>query len=313
MKSRAIVFPEKMRAELVDIDVPAPGDGEILVKNLGCGICQIELRKFKGIIGDFPMDRLGHEGIGRVAAVGPGVKDFREGDLVTTLWQTAFQEYNVGRQDWAIVLPPHLLPRAPYYISEPPACVLNGFTAAMAQPADKVLIVGTGYMGLLLVQLFARASLSSLTILDIDPDKLRVAREMGATATLDSFSAADQIVQQSGQFDVVIEASGAAGIIESAAKLTRFGGRLVIFADHRHRSETINWGSFQCLTVAFANPLFNPDFVANWRSAVKLLLAGKMDQSKLVTHLFPAEKCQEAMMTVLERPRGFIKGYISWV
>jgi len=111
---------------------------------------------------------------------------------------------------------------------------------------------------------------------------------------------------------VVVEASGAEGLIESAAKLTRFGGRLVIFADHRHRSETVCWGSFQCLMVAFANPFYNPDFVANWRSAVKLLLAGKIDQTKLISHVYPAEKCQAAMMTMLERPRGFIKAYMSW-
>ena len=58
--------------------------------------------------------------------------------------------------------------------------------------------------------------------------------------------------------------------------------------------------------------MYHPDFIANWRTTVALMLAGRIDQSKLITHIIPAVKCQELMEIAVQRRDGYIKGFLSW-
>ena len=69
-------------------NVPTPGPGQILVKTEACGVCHTDLHAARG---DWPVKPTppfipGHEGIGRVAAVGSGVKSVKEGDRVGVPW-----------------------------------------------------------------------------------------------------------------------------------------------------------------------------------------------------------------------------------
>jgi len=84
---RAVVLPAFHAAlELEERPVPAPSDGQVLVKVLACGVCHSDLHV---VDGDWarPMPMiLGHEGAGVVEATGPGVDRVRPGDLVTLCW-----------------------------------------------------------------------------------------------------------------------------------------------------------------------------------------------------------------------------------
>jgi alcohol dehydrogenase, propanol-preferring len=71
-----------------DIPIPDPGPGEWLVKVIACGVCHTDLY---AAVGDWPVKPHvpfvpGHEVAGVVAALGPGVKDFKEGDPVGVAW-----------------------------------------------------------------------------------------------------------------------------------------------------------------------------------------------------------------------------------
>src|ERR687887_2703102 len=71
-----------------DVAVPIPGHGEVLVKEIACGVCHTDLHAAEG---DWPVKPSppfipGHEGTGTVAAVGPGVTTLREGDRVGVAW-----------------------------------------------------------------------------------------------------------------------------------------------------------------------------------------------------------------------------------
>ena len=314
MKSRMVFFPAQGQAALGEIEIPAPARGELLVHNLGCGVCQAEIKEFLGLFGHpYPLTRLGHEGIGRVVGMGPEVAGFREGDLVTTLWHPAFQEYNVVRADWAYVLPESAARDPAVWISEPAACALNGALAAAVEPGQRVLLLGAGYMGLLLVQCLRRAPLGELVVADLEPSRLQRATELGATAVVHGADL-PACVKERGGFDVVIEATGAANMIAHAADYLALRGRLVVFADHAHHTETVPWARFgaQCLTVVFANPMLHRDFPENWRAAVRLMLDGKIDQSRLITHRLPAAQCQELMGIAASRRPEYVKGYLSW-
>ncbi|MFP3879856.1 MAG: zinc-dependent alcohol dehydrogenase family protein [Dehalococcoidia bacterium] len=78
---------EEKPLELVDLPEPIPGEGQILVRVFACGVCHTELDEIEGRVAPsrFPMI-LGHEIVGRVAALGPGASKFRKGDRVGIAW-----------------------------------------------------------------------------------------------------------------------------------------------------------------------------------------------------------------------------------
>ena len=72
--------------ELVTVQVPDPGPGEVLVRVQASGVCHTDLHIRNGAIGELPI-LLGHEGAGVVEAVGPGVESPRVGDYVIMAWR----------------------------------------------------------------------------------------------------------------------------------------------------------------------------------------------------------------------------------
>lgn len=316
MKSRMVFFPGRAQAQLGEIDVNPPAAGEVLVRNLGCGVCQAEIKDYLGLFGHpYPMTRLGHEGIGRVVEVGACVEEIQVGDLVSTLWSPAFWEFNSVRADWVYVLPERAAADPALWLTEPVACALNGIIAANVQPGQRVLLLGAGYMGLLLAQLLCSTLAREVVVCDLEAAKLQLAHELSNATILNAreIPLADY-VRDTGGFDVVIEATGAPEMIMQAANALNLRGRLAIFADHSHRSETVNWYPLmtQCATVVFANPLLQTDFSELWRTAIDLMIAGRIDQSRLITHRMPVEQCQQLMTIASSRQVEYIKGYMSW-
>ncbi|TDD81647.1 S-(hydroxymethyl)mycothiol dehydrogenase [Saccharopolyspora karakumensis] len=88
IKSRAVIAQGKGEpVEVVRIDLPEPGPGEVLVRVQACGVCHTDLHYREGGINDeFPF-LLGHEAAGVVEAVGPGVSDVSENDFVVLNWR----------------------------------------------------------------------------------------------------------------------------------------------------------------------------------------------------------------------------------
>lgn len=78
---------EEMPLEFCDVEDPIPSSGEILIKVLSCGVCLTDRQIMEG---DLPLKKspiiLGHQVVGEVAALGPGVTEFKEKDLVGMPW-----------------------------------------------------------------------------------------------------------------------------------------------------------------------------------------------------------------------------------
>lgn len=73
--------------ELLDIIVPDPGPGEVLVDVAACGLCRTDLHYASGAVSDDSPFLLGHEASGTVAEVGEGVTHVRVGDHVVLNWR----------------------------------------------------------------------------------------------------------------------------------------------------------------------------------------------------------------------------------
>lgn len=309
MKTRAIVFPHEHRAELDEVEVGDPGPGEVRVKSAVCGICQVEIKKFTGKLpdGPYPMDRLGHEMAGWVEAIGAGVTGLKEGDFVTTLWAPGFRETTVVSRGFVEQAPADGKPE--HWISEPASCALGGAISANIQPGERVLIYGAGYMGQLVLQAVRRSLAVEIAVTDLNPDRLELAKRHGADTV-----ALGGDVASLGEFDTVIEAAGARGMIAASALSLKRGGKLVLFSDQRPTKEEIDWHHIFSVgaQMLVSNPSTHADFPAIWRTAVALMRVGVFDQSAMLTHLWSPSQAQEAMEISSAGKGDYIKGAFVW-
>lgn len=312
MKAQAIIISPG-EAKLGEIDLPDIGRSDVLVQTKVCGICMGDIYVFQGKLPGH--EAMGHEGVGVVAEVGEDVRNVKRGDKVTTLGGPAFAEvYGTGCQNVSKI--PDNMEDLALWISEPPACVVNGIRGSDIQIGDAVCIIGCGYMGLLHIQAMPKNTMGNLIALDIRNERLALAKKFGANIVLNPKEA--DVVQKvhdllGGEADVVIEASGAHGTLGIATELVRPGGKLVIFGRHvvEEMVPTEKWHG-KGLRILNTAPAFSEDFQRDFRDAVKLLERGVFDQKHLITHRFPYEEAQTAFEGASERTVDYIKGVITF-
>lgn len=204
-------FGAPLRIE--QLPVPMPGPGEVLVKIEATGVCHTDLH---AVDGDWPVKPImplipGHEGAGRIAAVGAGVDDLKEGDPVgiawlhdacghceycETGWETLCEQqrnsgYSVNGTyaEYALAKSAYVgrLPDNPDYAALAPILCAGvtsykGLKETEAQPGEWVVISGIGGLGHVAIQ-YAKAMGLHVAALDIAPDKLEFAEALGADMT----------------------------------------------------------------------------------------------------------------------------------
>ena len=227
---RAISVRHDLGIEVIETARPSPADDEIVLMPMAAGICGTDLHIVKGEFPQavFPVIPL-HEFAGRVVAVGRSVRGFREGDLVTAdpniacgvcrwcrarrpnlcerLAVTGVTRPGAAAEQVAVparcahILPAALTP-AQGAMVEPLACACNALTRAGSLQDKRVLVLGSGIMGLLITLAGRRDGPAEIWVSDPALAKHAVARGAGA----------DRVVQPSElggeRFDVVFEAAG---------------------------------------------------------------------------------------------------------
>lgn len=214
------MIPKTMKAAVVrefgqplkieEVPVKMPGTNEVLVKVIASGVCHTDLH---AVDGDWPVKPKmplipGHEGVGYVVAVGPGVKNVKEGDAVgvpwlysacggcdhcITGWETlcetqqnggysvdgGFAEYVVADARYVGHLPnnPNFLEMAPILCAG--VTVYKGLKETETKPGEWVAISGIGGLGHVAVQ-YAKAMGMHVAAIDVADDKLELAKRLGA-------------------------------------------------------------------------------------------------------------------------------------
>lgn len=322
MKVQGILLSKNV-AEIVETEVDRPRRNEVLVKTRACGICMGDVYVFRGKIPGGQV--MGHEGVGLVSEIGGDVKNVKVGDKVTTLGGAFAEYYNT---DWRNVEKiPEDEEELAYWISEPAACAVNGIRGSEIQIGDNVCLIGCGYMGLLLIQVMPKTNINNLIALDIQNQRLELAREFGAEHIINP-KEVDAVREVRGILgggaDVVIEASGAPGTLNLATELVRGGweketgrpvqgGKIVIFGRHvvDEKVPTEKWhgkGTKILNTAPASSSNFNKDF----HDAVNLLRKGVFNQKPLITHQFSYKKAAKAFKTASDKPADYIKGVITF-
>ena len=238
--------------ETLDVPVPNPAQGEVLVKIAAAGICGTDRHLLRGEFPSTPPVTLGHEFSGIVTALGPGVSGVAIGTRVTCDPNIAcgtcnqcqagrinlccnlravgihrdggFAEYCAFPAHRALVLPDgmDLIHGA---FCEPLACCIHGIDIGTPRAGEKVIVIGGGVIGMLALQLARNAGAETMLITR-QASKRAIATGFGATHTAATPAEARDIWGDGA--DLVLECAGVVETVEACPALTRSGGRIVV-------------------------------------------------------------------------------------
>ncbi|SMF73069.1 Threonine dehydrogenase [Xaviernesmea oryzae] len=317
MKAAVIAGPGRIRLE--SLPLPEPGPGEVRIRLEGCGVCASNLVPWAGPEWmKFPTEPggLGHEGWGRVDAVGPDVDGVAIGDRVAALSYHAYATHDIAPSGMVVRLP-EALDGQPFP-GEPLGCAMNIFERADIQAGQIVAVIGIGFLGALLTQLAARCGARVIAI-SRRPHSLELARRMGAAETipLDDHRRIIEEVRTltDGRFcDRVIEAVGKQWPLDLAGELTRERGRLVIAGYHQDGPRQVNmqlwnWRGLDVINAHERDPAL---YIRGIREAIDAVADGRLDPSSLYTHSYPLDRLDKALNDTRDRPGNFLKALVMY-
>jgi D-arabinose 1-dehydrogenase-like Zn-dependent alcohol dehydrogenase len=246
--------------EIVDVEIPEPGAGEVRIRVHACGVCHSDSVTVTGAMGnDFPRAP-GHEVAGEVDAVGDGVTTWAVGDRVGVGWfggcdltceacrrgdfiscengQVAGISYDGGYAEYMIA-PAVALARIPDDLSDVDAAPLlcagittfNALRHSVAGPGDLVAVLGVGGLGHLGIQYAAKMGFEVVAIAR-GPEKGPLATELGAHHYIDSTSSgvADELNKLGGTKVVLVTVTAADAMTSPLGALKPRGQLVVVGA-----------------------------------------------------------------------------------
>ena len=314
----ASVIASPGQAILQRVERPEPGAGQVLLQLEGSGVCASSLPLWEGrewFEYPQPAGAPGHEGWGRVAAVGEGVEGLAIGDRVAALTYRAHAEYDVADAGAVVPLPASLAGVA--MPGEPLGCAVNIFRRSGIQAGQTVAIVGIGFLGAILTRLAAQAGARVIAI-SRRPFALDVARQAGAAHTIamdDHWRILDEVKRLTGgsMCERTIEAVGLQWPLDLAGELTGERGRLVVAGYHQDGTRQVNmqmwnWRGIDVVNAHERDPRM---YVQGIREAVDMMAAGVLDPAPLFTHRLPLDRLGEALELTRTRPDGFLKAVVT--
>jgi NADPH2:quinone reductase len=312
-----VVIPKAGEIQLRNVALEAPGAGQVRVRLDGCGVCASNLTPWAGPDWmQFPTEPggLGHEGWGRVDALGPGVDGLKIGDRVAVLSYHAYASHDFAPADMVVPLPSALDDKP--FPGEPLGCAMNIFKRSEIRAGQTVAIVGIGFLGAMLTQLAAGAGARVIAISRRE-QSLEAAKQMGAAETIlmdDHWRIIEEVkTLTDGRFcDRVIEAVGKQWPLDLAGELTMERGRLIIAGYHQDGPRQVNmqlW-NWRGLDVVNAHERDPAIYIQGIRDAVDAVVEGRLDPSSLYTHRYPLAQLDQALNDTRDRPDNFIKALV---
>lgn len=318
--------------EIVEVEIPVINPYQALVRTEMVALCNATDSKL--IAGKFPGETqypmaLGHETAGIVVSIGSKVKSFKVGDRVIgglngdfagihSGWG-GFSEYVVANDHevmvdegiadaahgWADCFEiqnsvPQGIPVEEAVIACTWREVLGAFKDFRLTAGKKVIVFGSGPVGLSFVKLGKLAGLSRIDIVDKLPGKLQIAKKMGADNiyTPEEVNSEQFVAENSRSYDAVIDAVGLESIVNSGLPLLKFGGDMCVYGVMTKNP-----------TIDLSKAPYNFDLhMHQWptRSEEKAAMAqlaewifeGKLRASEFISHRYRINQIDEALEAV---------------
>jgi threonine dehydrogenase-like Zn-dependent dehydrogenase len=313
---RTVTYDKPGSVSFIDTELPLPGYGEVLVQMKACGICKYDIKTCKNLNENPAYSaRPGHEGVGVVEAVGEGVTNLKPGDKVASIYLGGAMAGTYLADLQSIARLPDSVSRYELWFAEPITCVVAALRLLRIEPGENVVLIGSGYMGVLILQGLPKSYLHNLIVLEPIAERRALAEKYGAGVVLDPvgvdvIEAVRDIL--GGEADTVIEASGEPGTIESGTSMLRNGGKLCIFGHHaKDEVAPTNAWHMQGIHVLNTTPFMSQDFHRDLVDAVHLMDRGVYDQYDLITHIYPFDDAPHAIEETTAHPEGMIKSVLK--
>jgi L-iditol 2-dehydrogenase len=328
----------QVRAE--EVAVPEPARGEVRLRVEACGLCGSDLHIFHS-----EPDRvaagmtLGHEMVGVVDAIGDGVEAWRLGDRATVEpllscghcaecragFDNRCARYGLiglhrpGGFAERVVVParrlyavPATLDRRIAALAEPVAVCVHGLRMGRFEPGEALLVLGAGSIGVLTVAVARLWGARDVAITARHPHQARVARELGAAATLEPRSMRDAGVgtlAPGPAWPLVVETvGGRADTLLDAAVAVAPGGRVVVLGVFQEEVRLDPWPLLlKEATLTWSLCYTRPNGAADFDEAVRLLAAHPDVFSRVLTHQVPLREIDRAFALADDKSSGAVK------
>ncbi|KAB8313438.1 alcohol dehydrogenase AdhP [Erwinia endophytica] len=255
---KAAVVNQDHSVDVVEKKLRALAHGEALLKMDCCGVCHTDLHVKNGDFGDRTGVILGHEGIGVVKEVGPGVTSLKVGDRASVAWfykgcghceycttgnetlcrdvQNAgftvdggMAEECIVVADYAVKVPDGLDSAAASSVTCAGVTTYKAVKVSAIQPGKWIAIYGLGGLGNLALQYAKNVFNAKVIAIDVNEAQLQFAAEMGADLVVNSMKedAAKVIQEKTGGAHAAVVTAVAKAAFNSAVDAMRAGGRIV--------------------------------------------------------------------------------------
>jgi 2-desacetyl-2-hydroxyethyl bacteriochlorophyllide A dehydrogenase len=308
-----------------DIPEPEIGEYDALVENIACGICngtdmKIIVGHFKGF-NSYPCV-LGHEACGRIVKLGRKVKNYKLGDYVLCSFIADGPKYASGWggfSEFGFVTDYHAMVSDGARITNPgsiaqqviPASfdpnkalmlitfreVLSGMKRFGVSAGMRVMINGSGPVGLSMVKICKLLGVHQLIVSDQDENRLSKAKELGADKTLNFTkvnieSTVKELVPEG--LDVFIDAVGLNDLMNLGLKLVKFNGKVAVYGVSPVTEAHIDWSlSPYNFNIQFVQWPTREDEASAHDMAVEFVRSGAINLDDFVTHILPLEDYEQ--------------------
>jgi len=314
----AVVVEQIGSFEYLDLPVPEPAGGEVLIHVDVTGLCRTDLKIIAVGHRDLVLPRIpGEEVVGRISALGPGVEGFQEGDLVYVYPGTScgtcpqcragagnlcremrimgfhrdggFAEYVTAPEKSLIRVPAGLTPDQAVF-AEPLSCCLNALELAGLRSGERIGIWGAGPAGLLLSRA-ARAQGAEPCVIEPDPRR-RAFAEGRESPPAEPLDAAVVAVGDGAAYAEALASLGPRGRLVFFSGLPKEASTLTVDVNRMHYLEQSVVGAYGC---SFRHGV----------GALDLLADGSVVVEDMISHRLPLDELEHALDLV--RTRGGIK------
>ncbi|HEY1464878.1 MAG TPA: galactitol-1-phosphate 5-dehydrogenase [Terriglobales bacterium] len=337
---KALLLSSYRHLELAELPVPALAPDEVLVRIAACGICGSDVHGYDGSSGRrIPPIVMGHEAAGTISAIGSAITGFDVGDRVTfdsTIFcgkcayclrgQTNLcdhrQVFGVSCGDYRrngafaeyLVVPQRILYHLPENLSFQEAAMLEAVSVALhavslsaIRPGDSALVMGAGMIGLLALQALRAAGCAAVYVTDLDPIRLKLAQQLGATATLPAAKEAliPAILErtQGSGVDVVVEAVGQGATVASAVGCTRKGGTVTLVGNIAAEVPV----PLQKIVTRQIRLQGSCAIAGEYPQAIEFLANGKITVKSMISAVVPLEEGQQWFDRLYARDSALMK------
>jgi len=337
---KALVHTKPYCLEYSDFPDPVPADDEVLIRVKACGICGSDVHGFTGKTGRrIPPLIMGHEAAGIVEEAGKDVDGFEKGDRVcfdSTVYCSKCEACRQGRVNRCdkrqvlgvsvpafrrhgafaeyVAVPSWIVSKIPGHMSfvdaallEPASIGTHAANRASISGGDIVAVIGTGTIGLFILQAAKLRGAAKTIAVDIDDFRLDVAKKLGADVLInpaksDLKEAVIKETEDKGA-NVTLEAVGYAKTFADAVSVTRMGGHVVAVGNLEKKAE-FDLQEFISRELTFTGSYASS---GEFRDCIELVASGKINVKPLISDVLPLEEGPGAFDRLLKGEENLLK------